>query len=100
MGFVSLPIPDRDVPKSESAFARALEKLGKELRSGRNVVLHCRQGVGRTGLVAACLLLTKAMDTETAVRRVTQVRGTAVPETPEQRRWIDQYAATLAETHP
>jgi protein-tyrosine phosphatase len=95
MEFLSFPIPDRQVPDSESRLAKALEKLDKELGAGRNVALHCRQGIGRTGLVAACLLLTKGLDPETAVRRLSAARGTSIPETAEQRNWIDHYATTF-----
>lgn len=92
MKFLSYPIADRQVPDFESTLARALENLEAELASGKNVVLHCRQGIGRTGLVAACLLLTKGIDAESAVRRLSAARGIPVPENVEQRRWIDHYA--------
>jgi protein-tyrosine phosphatase len=96
MKFLSFPIEDRKVPESEVAFAGALELLDRELAAGRNVALHCRQGIGRTGLAAACLLLTKGIDAKTAVARLSAARGTGVPETPEQRRWIDHFAGSLA----
>ena len=96
MNFLSFPIVDRQVPVSESSLAHALEQLDLELTAGKNVVLHCRQGIGRTGLVAACLLLSKGLDAETAVRRLSAARGASVPETPEQRRWIDHYAESFA----
>ena len=99
MKFLSLPIPDRQVPTSESALTKALEKVETDLAAGRNVVLHCRQGVGRSGLVAACLLLTKGMDAESALSLVSEARGTQVPETAEQRRWIRHYASSLASAH-
>jgi protein-tyrosine phosphatase len=92
MTFVSFPIHDRQVPGSESGLSKALEKLDRELAAGKNVVVHCRQGVGRAGLVGACLLLTKGIDPETSIRRLSAARGASVPETPEQRRWIDRYA--------
>jgi protein-tyrosine phosphatase len=95
MTFLSYPIPDRQVPDSQTDLTQALEKLERELAASKNVVLHCRQGIGRAGLVAACLLLTKAIDPETAVRRLSAARGTSVPETLEQRRWIDHYAESL-----
>ena len=98
MTFLSYPIPDRQVPDSESNLAKALEKLEGELASGKNVVLHCRQGIGRAGLVAACLLLTKGLDPETAVKRLSAARGMSIPETPEQRQWIDHYAESFAAT--
>jgi protein-tyrosine phosphatase len=96
MKFISFPIPDRQVPRSESEVASALEKLDADLSSGKNVVVHCRQGVGRTGLVAACLLATKGFSPGAAVETLSAARGLQIPETVDQRRWIDHYAATLA----
>ncbi len=93
--FLSFPILDRQVPASEREFALALEDLGGELAAGRNVVLHCRQGIGRTGLVAACLLLTKGLDSETAISRLSSARRLDIPETLEQRRWIEHYATSF-----
>lgn len=96
MKFISLPIPDRQVPNSESEMLAALDGLDSDLSAGRNVVIHCRQGIGRTGLVAACLLVEKGLTPEGAVKTLSAARGNAVPETTEQRHWIDHYAAVLA----
>jgi protein-tyrosine phosphatase len=96
MNFASLPIPDRQVPNSESEVSAALDRLDSDLSAGKNVVVHCRQGIGRTGLVAACLLVTKGLTPDAAVKTLSAARGTAVPETAEQRHWIDHYAAVLA----
>jgi protein-tyrosine phosphatase len=98
MKFVSLPIPDRQVPNSESEVSATLDRLDADLAAGKNIVVHCRQGVGRTGLVAACLLVTKGITPASAVKMLSAARGTPVPETAEQRRWIDHYAAVLAGT--
>lgn len=96
MKFLSFPIPDREVPTSPTEMAAVLEKIEAELAAGRNVVVHCRQGIGRTGLVGACLLITKGLIPEKAVKTLSAARGIQVPETDEQRRWIEHYAATLA----
>src|SRR5271167_4855928 len=96
MKFVALPIPDRQVPNSESEVSAALDRIEADLTAGKNVVVHCRQGVGRTGLVAACLLVTTGMTPDAAVKVLSAARGMAVPETAEQRHWIDHYAAVLA----
>lgn len=96
MEFLSLPIPDRQVPYSETEVAAILDAVNSALTAARNVVIHCRQGVGRSGLVAACLLASKGLDSRAAVQKVSTARGTDVPETPEQRQWIDHYAAILS----
>jgi protein-tyrosine phosphatase len=98
MGFVSFPIADRQVPSSPSLLAEMLEKIGTHLSSGKDVLIHCRQGVGRSGLVAACLLITKGWNPSAAVEQVSAARGVAIPETAEQGRWIEHYAASLAGT--
>ncbi len=95
---MSFPIPDRQVPNSETEMAAVLERIDAELTAGKNLVVHCRQGIGRTGLVGACLLVTKGLSSERAVKRLSTARGLPVPETEEQRRWIDHYAAILAGT--
>lgn len=98
MKFASLPIPDREVPNSESEVTAILDRLDADLSAGKKVVVHCRQGIGRTGLVAACLLVSKGRTPEAAIKTLSTARGSSVPETARQRRWIDHYAAVLAST--
>lgn len=98
MEFTSFPLPDRQVPSSETKLAMVLENIGARLAAGKNVLVHCRQGIGRSGLVAACLLVTKGLSPGTAVEQVSAARGVRIPETTEQRDWIDHYAAVLAGT--
>jgi protein-tyrosine phosphatase len=93
--FISFPIPDRQVPRSEQRLAEVLEKISNSLSAGKDVVIHCRQGVGRSGLVAACLLVKNGMSPGAAVEKISAARRVAVPETSEQRDWIDHYATAL-----
>jgi protein-tyrosine phosphatase len=96
MTFLSFPIPDRQVPSSEHEVTKFVEKMDTKLANGKNVVIHCRQGVGRSGLIAACLLIAKGWLPETAIQELSSARGLSIPETGEQREWIDHFAATLA----
>jgi len=96
--FTSFPIPDLQVPSSEGKLASMLEELDADLSRGSNVVIHCRQGVGRSGLVAACLLITKGLRADAAIKKISSARGEQVPETREQRTWIEHYAEVLADT--
>jgi len=94
--FSSFPIPDLQVPRSEAKLAEALDNVAGNLKSGKNVLIHCRQGIGRTGLVAACLLVKSGMSPGAAVDAVSAARGMSVPETAEQRDWIERYAPAFA----
>src|SRR5271154_6066901 len=75
MKFMSFPIPDREIPDSDTKVAAALEKLDADLSAGKNVVVHCRQGLGRTGLIAAGLLVMKGFGPEAAVKSLSASRG-------------------------
>lgn len=95
MEFISFPIPDREVPGSEAKTALLVDQLDRMLASGKNIVVHCRQGIGRTGLIAACLLVSKGRTPESAVTQLSATRGVPIPETEEQRRWVDHYATIV-----
>ncbi len=94
--FDSFPIADRQVPASQSKLATVLEKASDQLSDGINLVIHCRGGIGRSGLVAACLLITKGLSPGAAMESVSIARGLPIPETAEQRDWIDRHAAVFS----
>jgi protein-tyrosine phosphatase len=93
--FLSFPITDRSVPSSKASTAELLARLAELLAEGKGIAIHCRQGIGRAGLIAVCLLVMSGLDPDTAIQRVTAARGCPVPETPEQRRWIMEFARSL-----
>jgi protein-tyrosine phosphatase len=92
--YVSFPMADRGVPKSAAAFRHLVSELTAHLNDGRMVLVHCRQGIGRAGLIAVGLLLAAGIEVADAIERVTKARGRPVPETTEQRRWIEEQART------
>jgi len=94
--FLVFPIADRDVPSSRAETLDFVQKLHGALTGGKNVLIHCRQGIGRSALIAACLLVLSGMDPETAFQRVSAARGVPVPETPEQRKWVGEFGRIFA----
>ncbi|MGU3287649.1 cyclin-dependent kinase inhibitor 3 family protein [Methylobacterium mesophilicum] len=83
------PIPDVSVPGS--AFKAAWRSIGprisEQLSNGQSVVVHCRGGLGRAGMVAAMLLVTMGEDPKRAIERVRAVRPGAI-ETPAQEAYV------------
>jgi protein-tyrosine phosphatase len=96
MLFVSFPIVDRSVPAPSSNIHSVLSEIDAKLVQSKNVVIHCRQGIGRAGLMATALLIERGLSPDEAVRRVTVARRVPIPETAEQRLWIESFAAALA----
>jgi protein-tyrosine phosphatase len=76
-----------------------MNDLEHSLASGKTVALHCRQGIGRSSLIAACLLVTAGEEPRSAFERIGSMRGVRVPETPEQEQWVLDSASALA-IHP
>jgi protein-tyrosine phosphatase len=90
--YVALPIVDRGLPSSSHAVAELIKRLEGILTEGQGVAIHCRQGVGRSAVLTACLLTATGIDSETAFARVRTARGCPVPDTSEQRAWVERFA--------
>lgn len=91
MEFISFPIKDRGMPQSMNEFSSFTKNLYHDAVAGINTVIHCRAGIGRTGLVAAGVLLHCAFEPEAAFEHISKKRGVSVPDTSEQREWLCHY---------
>ena len=80
-------LPIRDLHAPDPRFERAWTFAGAEMRDllsrGGRVLVHCRGGRGRTGLVACRLLTELGEPAEAALRRVRAAREGAVETTPQ-----------------
>lgn len=84
------PIPDGGVPD----LARTVELVASILDGARtpaNAVLHCGDGLGRAGTIAACTLAAAGHAPRDALRIVRAARPGAV-ETAEQERFVVSFA--------
>lgn len=93
---VRAPLTDHTVPKERAQMAAILAALSRALGSGRLVYLHCRAGIGRTAMVAGCLLVERGMTGDEALAELNRLwlqsarssEWPGVPETPEQTRYV------------
>jgi protein-tyrosine phosphatase len=86
--FVSFPIRDKTVPDQTGAFAGIARQLADKVASGRSVAIHCRAGIGRSTVLAACTLILLGVDGAVALDMIAAARGIEVPETEAQRQWV------------
>jgi ADP-ribosyl-[dinitrogen reductase] hydrolase len=89
MEWLHLPIRDVSVPgpEFEAKWPAASERLRAHLDAGENIVVHCRGGLGRAGMISARLLVETGIDPEVAMARVRTARRGAI-ETLEQGHWV------------
>ena len=89
MDWIHLPIVDVNIPDNrfEISWVTDGPKLHARLDAGERILIHCRGGIGRTGLVAGLLLVERGVDATAAIERVRQARPGAI-ETMLQEKYV------------
>ncbi len=67
-------LPDGSVPVSLEQLHQIVERVLILVRAGRNVVIHCRDGLGRSALVASCCLTALGASVDEALGIIRKVR--------------------------
>lgn len=88
--YINFPITDRDIPKTNTPTDSLINYLIMKLTSGISVVIHCRMGIGRSSIVAACILLHTGQKVDTIINNISRVRGLKVPDTDKQLQWLEE----------
>lgn len=83
--WLHLPITDFSTPNEifEERWLEQGKELRNKLRSGENILVHCKGGLGRAGMTAARLLVELGWEPKKAIKKVREVRKGAI-ETPSQ----------------
>ena len=85
MAWHHLPIADYSIP--DERFEQLWQTQGRALRArlchGEDILVHCKGGLGRAGMMAARLLVELGMAPEVAIHTVRRARRGAI-ETPSQ----------------
>ena len=85
------PIPDLHAPTLEQV-RPLLDRLAASLHAGDVLLMHCGAGIGRTGTVAAALLIDVGVSHPEALSAVARARPMAGPEVGAQSRLLEDLA--------
>lgn len=87
-----LPVADEQVPLADfdQAWRQSAARINELLDAGKSVAIHCKGGSGRTGLIAARILIDRNVPRETAIAWVQALRPKAIQH-PAHLGWIDRF---------
>ena len=97
LAWIHLPIQDGMAPNAEfdKNWRKVEPRLLAQLDTGENILLHCVAGYGRSGTIAAKLLIASGLNAQNAIERVRKTR----PGTIENRIQEDYlFAVTVTKT--
>ncbi len=97
-------VPDHGVPESPELMDDIVAHIDAELAAGRGVYLHCRAGIGRTGMVVACWLVAQGASPDVALAQLAEWwrgvekswRHERSPETDQQVSFVAAWGARRA----
>jgi ADP-ribosylglycohydrolase len=103
--YLRCSIPDHGTPADPGSMTDIIESLRGALRAGRVVYLHCRAGIGRTGMVVGCLLAEQGVSGEEALTELNRLwrqsarsgQWPTVPETAAQIEYVRRWKPLRAE---
>lgn len=92
LAWYHLPVADEQVPLEDFGlqWKEARKPILAQLKAGESLAIHCRGGSGRTGLIAARILIEAGMRREAAVAQVQALRPKAIQH-PAHINWINQF---------
>jgi len=90
--WIHLPIVDLEIPdwRFEVKWEKAGTKLSSILGNGGRIVLHCRAGLGRTGTIAAWLLVEFGITPREAISKIRKARPGAIQTREQEEFYLSQ----------
>jgi ADP-ribosylglycohydrolase len=108
VSYHSFPFPDHSVPHTAGQMREAQDTLEELMAADTPVYVHCRAGIGRTGITIGCYLREQGKSAEAALSGLNRLwqqnaraaRWPRVPETPEQERFILDWQPRSVDASP
>ena len=90
IAFIHRPIADFGLPDVRQ-FEALVRQINTWLEAGQGICVHCRAGIGRSGMVCAGILVLQGLSATQAIEKVTHARGVSIPDTVEQGNFITAF---------
>jgi len=76
MAFLHMPMANNILPDEgfEENWRNNRSRLLESLQNGERILIHCKEGIGRSGIVAARLLIESGVDADRAISSVRKAR--------------------------
>lgn len=95
-----VPVPDFSPPALDQIYdIHAFAKSAWEQEGDSAVVVHCRAGMGRTGTILACLMVSMGLPADEAIARVREERPGSI-ETFQQEQSVYAWESYLKKKNP
>lgn len=97
--FLHLPTPDQ-APVAPIALDMGVAWICDALERGERVLVHCQYGVGRSAMLAGCVMVARGLDLPSALRRLKQARCQISPSQVQLRAimsWVEKRARVRGE---
>ena len=88
LSFTNFCIPDMQIPCNSNTFIDLALNLSQEIQSNEWIHIHCRAGIGRSGIMASTILYFLGYEPQEAIDHISHSRNLEIPDTDEQKIFI------------
>ena len=91
--WIHLPIKDMNGPdiSFDNSWIKVVQNIVDRIQQGEHILVHCKGGLGRSGTIAALLLIELGIPNDKAIIQVRQARPGAI-DIADQEKYILQYS--------
>jgi protein-tyrosine phosphatase len=102
------PIRDHGIPENAAELRDLISEIRTGIEAQRCIYLHCRAGIGRTGLTVGCFLADRSGDGNSALKELNELwrqserslSWPTIPQTNEQAAYIKKWPKLVKAINP